>query len=116
METAAISDIARSAAAEEIWAILNGIARRQKEFDKEMEKTKREWEKEHKKTKLEWEREQKKSKREWDKRMGHLTNRFGELIEHLVAPGMAKRFNELGYHFRVPWTPDSKFFRGIKLS
>ena len=33
------------------------------------------------------------------RQMGGLRNRFGELAEHLVAPGIAKRFNELGYHF-----------------
>jgi hypothetical protein len=33
------------------------------------------------------------------KQMGHLNNRFGELAEHLVAPGIVRRFNELGYHF-----------------
>ena len=33
-------------------------------------------------------------------RMGYLSNRFGDLAEHLVAPGIEKRFNELGYHFR----------------
>jgi predicted AAA+ superfamily ATPase len=31
--------------------------------------------------------------------MGHLENRFGELAEHLVAPGIAQRFNELGFQF-----------------
>jgi predicted AAA+ superfamily ATPase len=31
--------------------------------------------------------------------MGDLNNRFGEMAEHLVAPGIVKRFNELGYHF-----------------
>ena len=40
-----------------------------------------------------------KSRLEWDKKMGDLHNRFGELAEHLVAPGINKRFNELGYHF-----------------
>jgi len=34
-----------------------------------------------------------------DKIIGDLTNRFGEIAEHLVVPGIAKRFNELGYHF-----------------
>jgi hypothetical protein len=33
------------------------------------------------------------------KQIGSLGNRFGELAEHLVAPGIAERFNELGYHF-----------------
>jgi len=36
---------------------------------------------------------------ELGKRMGYLNNSFGELAEHLVATGIRKRFNELGYHF-----------------
>ena len=31
--------------------------------------------------------------------MGGLHNSFGELAEHLVAPGIIERFNILGYHF-----------------
>jgi hypothetical protein len=31
--------------------------------------------------------------------MGELGNRFGELAEHLVAPGIHEKFNALGYHF-----------------
>jgi predicted AAA+ superfamily ATPase len=34
-----------------------------------------------------------------DKQMGGLHRRFGELAKHLVAPGIARRFNKLGYHF-----------------
>ena len=34
-----------------------------------------------------------------NKQMGGLHRRFGEMAEHLVAPGIAMRFNELGYHF-----------------
>ena len=33
------------------------------------------------------------------KQMGDLHRSFGELAEHLVAPNIHKRFNELGYHF-----------------
>jgi hypothetical protein len=33
------------------------------------------------------------------KQMGDLHRRFGQLAEHLVAPGITKRFNGLGYHF-----------------
>jgi len=33
------------------------------------------------------------------RQMGGLHNKFGELAEHLVAPGIVKRFNEMGYHF-----------------
>jgi hypothetical protein len=39
------------------------------------------------------------SKQELDKKMGYLSNRFGELAEHLVAPSIEEKFNALGYHF-----------------
>jgi hypothetical protein len=34
-----------------------------------------------------------------DERLGRLGNRFGDVIEHLVKPGVIERFNELGYSF-----------------
>jgi len=37
--------------------------------------------------------------KETDRKIGELSNRFGELAEHLVAPAIHERFNELGYHF-----------------
>ena len=33
------------------------------------------------------------------RQIGGLHNSFGELAEHLVAPGIVERFNDLGYHF-----------------
>jgi hypothetical protein len=33
------------------------------------------------------------------KRFGDLGNSFGEVVEYMVAPGIADRFNERGYHF-----------------
>ena len=38
------------------------------------------------------------------RQMGGLHNSFGEMAEHLVAPGIARRFNELGYHFTIEIT------------
>ena len=32
-----------------------------------------------------------------NKQMGGLHNRFGEVAEYLIAPGIAKRFNEIGF-------------------
>ncbi|MCL2793153.1 MAG: hypothetical protein FWD87_08670, partial [Spirochaetaceae bacterium] len=49
------------------------LAERQKKTDRQMKKTER--------------------------LIGNLTNRFGELAEHLVAPSIHKRFNKLGYSF-----------------
>jgi len=35
------------------------------------------------------------------RQMGYLNNRFGEMAEHLVAPGIHERFFELGYNFNA---------------
>lgn len=37
--------------------------------------------------------------KEIGKKTGALDHRFGELAEHLVAPGIAEKFNALGYQF-----------------
>ncbi|MDR1933350.1 MAG: hypothetical protein LBQ57_11095 [Spirochaetales bacterium] len=37
--------------------------------------------------------------KETDRKIGKLGDRLGELIEHLVAPNMIKKFNDLGYTF-----------------
>ena len=36
---------------------------------------------------------------ETDRKIGELGNRFGELAEHLVAPGIVDKFNALGFFF-----------------
>jgi len=33
------------------------------------------------------------------KRMGYMDSRLGEIAEHLVAPGILKKFNEMGFNF-----------------
>jgi hypothetical protein len=47
--------------------------------------------------------------RELQKSMGYLDNRFGEMAEHLVAPNIVRKFNELGYHF-IDVAKERKFF------
>jgi hypothetical protein len=34
-----------------------------------------------------------------DKRVGELTNRFGEMVEHMVLPNLVTKFDELGFTF-----------------
>jgi len=46
------------------------------------------------------------------KQLGEVHRRFGQLAEHLVAPGIAKRFNELGYHFDLVGTKGTKLYDG----
>ncbi|MDR0456771.1 MAG: hypothetical protein LBH20_08840 [Treponema sp.] len=84
---------------EKVWAMFQENERLMKET----------WEKNERKSQEIWEKmrvERLESKRQWEEErqeinriIGDLSNRFGELAEHLVAPNIHKRFNELGYHF-----------------
>ena len=58
---------------ETVWATLNIVALQQKENERSINAL--------------------------TKQMGGLHNSFGEMAEHLVAPGVIERFNILGYHF-----------------
>ena len=44
-------------------------------------------------------RETREQIKETDRAIGKLGNRFGELAEHLVQPGIVEKFNELGFFF-----------------
>ena len=68
----------------EIWAILREVADGHKELKLRLQETE-------------------KIVRRNSKQMGDLHRRFGQLAEHLVAPNIHKRFNELGYHFGSCW-------------
>jgi hypothetical protein len=90
-ETSAIPDYPRGITFEQVWAALMEDRQRQME-DRERQK--------------EAELQAKERMKETDrflkrigKQMGDLHRRFGQLAEHLVAPNINKRFNELGYHF-----------------
>ena len=73
METTTISDYPRGVTFEQVWAALMENAEQIKKTERMVKRNSRQ--------------------------MGDLSNRFGEIAEHLVAPGINKRFNELGYHF-----------------
>jgi len=73
---------------EKVWAMFQESDRRMEEQRKETEKIMRE---SAEQVNLQM--------KETDRKIGELSNRFGELAEHLVAPAIHKRFNELGYHF-----------------
>ena len=80
-----------------VWATLKEVA----EIRKETERIMKEAAEERKKTE--------RVVRRNGKQLGEIHRRFGQLAEHLVAPGIAKRFNELGYHF------DSMAAKGAKI-
>lgn len=87
---------------EKVWVMFQEIAERQKETERQMkEDYERRQQEEAERRKEAYER-QKKLDEKFDslnQQMGGLHNSFGELAEHLVAPGIADKFNELGCHF-----------------
>ena len=69
---------------EKVWAMFQETREQMKENDRRWEETRKLM------------REQMK---ETDRRIGDLGNRFGEMVEHLVSPGIRKKFNELNFSF-----------------
>jgi len=72
----------------------------------EFRKSQRERQEEEARKWEEFKKSQRESQRETDrivqnvgKRMGYMDNRFGELAEHLVAPGIMEKFNKMGFNF-----------------
>ena len=79
---------------EKVWAMFQETRESQKETDRMFQETSRKFQETDRMLdkvgrKIEMLNEQ----------MGGLHNSFGEMAEHLVAPGIEERFNELGFHF-----------------
>jgi len=79
----------------------NAERQRKEEAERQREDDKRRQEdlEQQRKKDAAWKEEFNRMIRQSNKQMGELHNRFGQLAEHLVAPSINKRFNELGYHF-----------------
>jgi hypothetical protein len=90
-EASTIPDYPRGITFEQVWAALMEDRQRQREISLQIKETDRQI----KETRKETDRFLKRIGRQ----MGDLHRRFGQLAEHLVAPNINKRFNELGYHF-----------------
>jgi hypothetical protein len=65
---------------EETERLIQEITRRQAETDRQMKETDRQM-------------------KETDKRLGGIANRFGEVVEYMVRPNLAAKFEELGFAF-----------------
>ncbi|MDR1908908.1 MAG: hypothetical protein LBQ35_03215 [Spirochaetaceae bacterium] len=68
------------ATADEIWAILRDVGRKQEETAQQIKETE-------------------KQMKETDKRVGEISNRFGDMVEHMVIPNLLIKFAELGFTF-----------------
>jgi len=72
-ETTTVPDYPRGVSFEEVWAMFKETDLKFKETARQMKET--------------------------DRKISKLGNRFGELVEHLVAPNIMQKFNELGFEF-----------------
>jgi len=107
MET--VIDYPKDLTFEKVWASLQESNQRfyeqLNEQRKESDRQKKEFDQQMKELRI-YQMETTKQLRETEKivkengrQIGGLHNSFGNLAEHLVAPGIAKIFNELGFHF-----------------
>lgn len=83
---------------QELWAglqdirqILKETAESQKEAAARQKENDEKWEKHQ--------RENERQTKEFNERFGFITNRFGEVLEHMVAPNMRDKFEEIGLNF-----------------
>jgi len=111
---------------ETVWAMLQETGKEHAKRLKELERQMLESAEEHDRRKKEFDEQQERRKKESDeelkeikrivrrngKQLGEVHRRFGQLAEHLVAPGIVKRFNELGYHFDLVVTKGAKLYDG----
>ena len=87
-------------------------------FDRQLQKSREEFEKQSQEAKQRSQESDRKFEEtrqfleDLGRQMGGLHNSFGNLAEHLVAPGIVRRFNELGYHFDCIADRGLKFFDG----
>ena len=79
---------------------------RQEKHDREMKERQEKHDREMKERQEENDREMKKRQEEYDrqmkvfnKRFGDFTNRFGEMVEYMIAPNLREKFSELGLNF-----------------
>ena len=72
---------------EKVWEIVQENSLQLKETREQMKETDRKFQ------------ETREQMKETDRLIGRLGNRFGEMVEHLVAPGIKTKFNALGFTF-----------------
>ena len=93
-----------------VWAMMQENAEAMKELRESQKETDR-LIRETRESQKETDRQLDKTGRKLDQigqQIGGLHRSFGELAEHLVAPGIAERFNEFGYHFDIIATKGMK--------
>jgi hypothetical protein len=97
---------------ETVWAVLQEVAERQRETDRQLKENAKEVRealretdriiKENAERQKETDRQMKETDRQikdFNKRFGEFTNRFGEVVEYMIAPNLQEKFRELNLNF-----------------
>ncbi|MDR0635778.1 MAG: hypothetical protein LBF87_01710 [Treponema sp.] len=119
MPAATIQEERKAPTFEEVWALIKEVGEQQKETAAQMRETDRQM-KEQKEQWKETDRRMEEQRRETDRRMeeqwkktskvlGDLGLRFGEIVEHLIAPNLIKKFNDMDFDLRIA-SPNRKYY------
>ena len=115
-QTAAISQEERKAPTlEEVWALIRELTESQKETDRQIKETNKQMQETDRQMQETDKRMQETDKRmdelwkKTNKTLGDLGIRFGEVVEHLIAPNLVEKFNDIGFDFRTA-SSNRKFY------
>ena len=92
---------------EKVWEMFQETDRKIRETSEQMKETDRKFQETREQMK-----ETDRRMKETDRKIGELGNRFGELAEHLVAPSINEKFNDLGFNFN--WVSDTTKIKDLK--
>ena len=86
-----LPDYPRGITFEQVWATLDRITERQEETARVV--------KENAEQQKETQKETDRYLKEIGKRLGDFTNSFGDVVEHMIAPNLLDKFQEMGFDF-----------------
>jgi hypothetical protein len=105
MPVATIPEERKTATLEDVWAVLREVGEKQKELTEKQKENDR-WIEEYRK---ENDRRIEEHRKETNKITGDLGRRFGQVIEHLIAPNLIAKLNALKFDFRIS-SPNRKYY------
>ena len=93
---------------EQVWAALMETRESIKETDRQIKEAQKETAQQIKETQQETDRQIKETQQETDrqikeigKRFGDFTNRFGEVVEYMIAPNLQDKLYDMGLDFQT---------------
>jgi malate synthase len=98
MPAATMPEERKAATLEDVWAVIREIGEKHKENDRWLEEYRQETDRQ--------------MKEQWDKtnkKLGDLSLRFGDIIEHLIAPNLTEKFKAMNFGFTTAG-PNRKFY------